>query len=66
MGFVETELHKLHLRVEALEDGRPAHLEPADEVEQNSTLKIPTSAPEAVATEHISEVEAEETEKEAE
>jgi hypothetical protein len=42
MAFVETELHKIHLRLEALE-GKAAetHLQPSEKVSQLSSVKFP-------------------------
>lgn len=47
MAFQETELHKLHLRLQALEGNKeiPAHLKPAQEIHQHSTVKFPTILP---------------------
>jgi hypothetical protein len=41
-GFQETELHKLHLRLAAIESGPiPQHLQPASEVYQHSGVRAP-------------------------
>lgn len=45
MGFVETELHKLDLRVAALEGKKHEdHLKPHSDVFQHSSVQLPSEA----------------------